>query len=187
MIGISALRWQLREMLHQLRKGAEGAFHALLPGTARKAFRDGTAPNIFVSRTRGLTAVTASFRRGVWIIIVKEIGLSMLIAADRSWPPMWCCSRGSGSAFFSNNPRTLPKIKQSPIRRRASKPQSQDDLGLPRGRVRLPGGKLVSILQWSAPCRSDQSCTAIDLILRPRVPIGKRRGGLAARLIWFAP
>ena len=53
MIGISALRWQLREMLHQLRKRAEGAFHALLPGTARKAFRDGTAPNIFVSRTLG--------------------------------------------------------------------------------------------------------------------------------------
>ena len=47
----------------------------------------------------------------------------------------------------------------------------------------LPGGKLVSILQWSAPCRSDQSCTAIDLILETKSSIGKRRGGLAARLI----
>ena len=124
-------------MLHQLRKQAEGAFHALLPCIARKACRDGTAPNIFVSRTLGPNrSYGRVFEGGVWMIIRQG---NRPIHAH-------CCGIGRGlrcgaarvevvQRSFPRSRERCPKIEQSPIRRRASKPQSQNDSGLPQGRV----------------------------------------------------
>jgi hypothetical protein len=84
----------------------------------------------------GLTAVTAEFSKGR--MDDHRQGNRPIHAH--------CCGIGRGlrcgaarvevvQRSFPISRERCPKIEQSPIRRRASKPQSQNDSGLPQGRV----------------------------------------------------
>ena len=98
---------------------------------------------------------------------------------------MWCCSRGSGSAFLSKISRTLPKnraIANSPPRLEAPISERFRSATRTCGCFQaLDSGKLAQhfTMERTVPIRPILHGHRFETTS----PVGKRRGGLAARLI----